>query len=67
LIAQAGDIEKRRDSARAVARAASKLAEGAPVSDKELVRLLDKAADKSAEAAEIRDELRKAGTSLVVP
>ena len=67
LIAQAGDIEKRRDSARAVARAASKLAEGAPVSDKELVRLLDKAADKSTEAAEIRDELRKAGMSLVVP
>ena len=66
LIAQAGDSDKRRDSARAAARAASKLAEAAPVPDKDVVHLLDKAADKSTEAAEIRDELRKAGLSLVV-
>jgi hypothetical protein len=66
LVAQAGDSEKRRESARAAARAASKLAEGAPVSDKDLVRVLDKAADRSSDPMETRDELRKTGLALVV-
>jgi len=66
LVAQARDIEPRRESARAAARAASKLAEVAPVPDKDLVSLLDQASDRTSDPEEIRTQLLQAGRSLIV-
>jgi hypothetical protein len=66
LIGQAGDVERRRDSARSAARAASKLAEAAPVADKDLVRLLDLASDRATNPDEIREQLLQAGQALIV-
>jgi hypothetical protein len=66
LLTQAGDIERRQEAARAAARAASKLAEGVPIPDKDLVGLLDQAADRATDSKEIRDLLRHAGRSLII-
>jgi len=66
LIVQAGDVERRRDSMRSAARAASKLAEAAPVADKDLVRLLDLASDRASKAEEVREHLLQAGQALLV-
>lgn len=67
LMVQAGENERRKEMARVAARAASKLAEAAPIPDKELVGILDQAADRSTDAAEIRTQLHRAGTALVIP
>lgn len=66
LLAQAGEHEKRKETSRAVALAASKMAEAAPVPDKELVRLFDKASDPSTDIPEVREELRRTGIAFVV-
>ena len=65
LFAQAGTTERRKETARNVARAASKLADGLPVADRDLVRLLDQATDKTTDIAELRTALSQSGTALV--
>lgn len=66
LLAQAGEVERRKDAARAAARASSKMAEAAPGVDKDLVRLLDFTADRSSNPTETRVQLRAMGQSLLV-
>ncbi|HKS15751.1 MAG TPA: hypothetical protein VJU16_00405 [Planctomycetota bacterium] len=66
LIAQARDIETRREASRAAVRSASKFAEAAPVPDKDFIQLLDQASDKGADPTETRGLLHAAGTSLLV-
>ena len=66
LLFQAGEAERLLEPARASARAASKLAEAAPVPDKDLGRLLDLASDRQTAPADIREQLKQAGQALLL-
>jgi hypothetical protein len=67
LLAQAGEVERKREAVRTAARAAAKLAEAVPLPDKDLIRLLDQTADASNDPKDLRDALLQAGKSLVIP
>ena len=63
-----GSGDKRKEAARAAARAAGKLLDAAPVPNPEFAKLVDRAADSDVEVGPLRDQLKAAAEAhLVAP